>query len=138
MTGDLADERYVPLTTRMGDGPPEAHTDLDRRAGPEGVGWLPGPGRLYERFEVVEGAAHPQKPCRRTPAQRHRRSLASRVIADSRAGLSRPRPGVRAIRRAVRRKHGLEDFKISLQEIPARLRGRGLLSDCAVVITLAG
>ncbi|MEC8998914.1 MAG: PPOX class F420-dependent oxidoreductase [Actinomycetota bacterium] len=42
----------------------------------------------------------------------------------------------RAVRRAIRRKYRWEDVKISLQEVPARLRGRGPLSDCAVVVDL--
>ena len=45
-------------------------------------------------------------------------------------------PEFRAVRRAVRRKYRWEDVKISLQEVPARLRGRGPLSDCAVVVDL--
>tara|TARA_Y100000590_G_scaffold256116_1_gene287681 strand:+ start:147 stop:443 length:297 start_codon:yes stop_codon:yes gene_type:complete len=38
--------------------------------------------------------------------------------------------------RAVRRKHRWEDVKISLQDVPARLRDLGPLSDCVVVVDL--
>jgi len=44
--------------------------------------------------------------------------------------------GFRAIRQAIRRKYRWEDVKITLQEVPARLRGRGPLSDCAVIVDL--
>ena len=139
MKGDLADERYVRLTTWTTDGRPKHVPVWIVEHPPSG----PVPdGSTLPRVAFTTGS-------RSWKVRRIVRDPSVEVQAsDADGGLlpgSTPLAGIatvvhgaefRAVRRAVRRKYRWEDFKISLQEIPARLRGRGPLSDCAVVVTL--
>ena len=125
----ISAERYVRLTTRTVDGRPK-HTPV----------WV---------VEVSTGQVAFTTGSQSWKVRRIRNDPSVVLQAsDADGGVlqgSTPVPGTatvvhgpefRAVRRAVRRKYRWEDVKISLQEVPARLRGRGPLSDCAVVVDL--
>ena len=123
----ISAERYVRLTTRTADGRPR-HTPV----------WIVGLAPRPDSPEVGRRVAFTTG----SRSWKVRRILNddSVVLPGSTpvAGTAAVVHGVefRAVRRAVRRKYRWEDVKITLQEVPARLRGRGPLSDCAVVVTL--
>ena len=141
MTDDLADERYVRLTTWTADGCPKhtpvwiiglAEPTADRPDGsPNRVGFTTG-SRSWKVRRILNNSA-----------VELRASDSEGVVCPE----SSPVTGTahivhgskfRTVRRAIRRKYRLEVLKVSLQfGIPARLRGRGPISDCAVVVTLA-
>ena len=140
MTDDLADERYVRLTTWTTDGRPK-HTPV----------WIVGlAGPFADRPDGATNRVGFTTGSRSWKVRRILNNSTVELRASDSEGVvlpgSSPVTGTahvvhsakfRTVRRAIRRKYGLEDLKISLQEIPARLRGRGPLSDCAVVVTLA-
>ena len=141
MTDDLADERYVRLTTWTADGRPK-HTPV----------WIVGlaeptadrPDRSTNRFGFTTGS-------RSWKVRRILNNSAVELRASNSEGVACPESSpvtgtayivhsskFRTVRRAIRRKYRLEVLKVSLQfGIPARLRGRGPISDCAVVVTVA-
>jgi len=141
LTDDLADERYVRLTTWTADGRPK-HTPV----------WIVGlaepttdrPDRSTNRVGFTTGS-HSWK------VRRILNNSAVELRASNSEGVACPESSpvtgtayivhsskFRTVRRAIRRKYRLEVLKVSLQSgIPARLRGRGPISDCAVVVTVA-
>jgi len=133
----ISAERYVRLTTRTADGRPR-HTPVwivglaPRPDSPEvgrRVAFTTG-SRSWKVRRILNDDSVELQP-----------SDADGVVFPGStpvAGTAAVVHGVefRAVRRAVRRKYRWEDVKITLQEVPARLRGRGPLSDCAVVVTL--
>ena len=136
MSGNLTNERYVRLTTWTSDGRPK-HTPvwIVRLAsgGSDGsqvrVGFTTG-SKSWKVRRILRNPAVELQPSD-TDGVLLPGSLPITASAHVVHG-----PAFRAVRRAIRRKYRLEDLRISLQAIPARLRGRGSLSDCAVVITL--
>lgn len=127
----ISAERYARLTTLTADGRPKHTPVWVVEAGPGRVAFTTGsrswkvrrigndPSVVLQASDADGGVLPGSTPVSGT---------ATVVHGD----------GFRAVRRAVRRKYRWEDVKISLQEVPARLRGRGPLSDCAVVVTLTG
>ena len=141
MTDDLADERYVRLTNWTADGRPKhnpvwivglAEPTADRPDGSTNrVGFTTG-SRSWKVRRILNNSA---VELRASDSEGVVCSESSPVTGTAHIVHS---PKFRTVRRAIRRKYRLEVLKVSLQfGIPARLRGRGPISDCAVVVTLA-
>ena len=141
MTDGLADERYVRLTTWTTDGRPK-HTPV----------WIV--GLAEPTTDRSDSAVNQVGFTAGSHSWKVRRILNNSTVelraCDSEGMVcpeSSPVTGtahivqsskLRTVRRAIRRKYRLEVLKVSLQfGIPARLRGQGPISDCAVVVTLA-
>ena len=136
MSGNLTNERYVRLTTWTSDGRPKHTPVWIVRLAPGGsdgsqtrVGFTTGL-KSWKVRRILRNPAVELQPSD-TDGVLLPGSLPITASAQVVHG-----PAFRAVRRAIRRKYRLEDLRISLQAIPARLRGRGPLSDCAVVVTL--
>ena len=141
MTDDLADERYVRLTTWTADGRPKhtpvwivglAEPTADRPDGSTNrVGFTTG-SRSWKVRRILNNSA---VELRASDSEGVVCSESSPVTGTAHIVQSSK---LRTVRRAIRRKYRLEVLKISLQfGIPARIRGRGPINDCAVVVTLA-
>jgi hypothetical protein len=135
----ISEERHVRLTTRTADGRPK-HTPVWI------VGLAPRPGFPEAGHRVAFTTGSRSWKVRRITTDPSVVLQASDADGGILPG-STPVAGTatvvhgaefRGVRRAIRRKYGWEDVKITLQEVPARLRRRGPLSDCAVVVTLTG
>ena len=122
-------ERYVRLTTRTADARPK-HTPV----------WIV--ELEFGRVAFTTGSrSWKVRRILKNPAVELQASDADGVLLNWSVPVSGTAMVVdgaefRAVRRAIRRKYRWEDVKISLQEVPARLRGRGPRSDCAVVVDL--
>ena len=142
MTGDLADERYVRLTTWTADGRPK-HTPV----------WIVGLAEpTTNRSDSAVNQVGFTTGSRSWKVRRILNNSTVELRASDSEGLVRPESSpvtgtahivhnsklkLKTVRRAIRRKYRLEVLKISLQfGIPARIRGRGPINDCAVVVTL--
>ena len=141
MTDDLADERYVCLTTWTTDGRPKytpvwivglAEPTADGPDGPTNrVGFTTG-SRSWKVRRILNNSTVELRACDSEGVVLPESSPVSGTACIVHSSK------FRTVRRASRRKYGLEDLKVSLQfGIPARLRGRGPISDCAVVVNLA-
>ncbi len=140
MKGDLADERYVRLTTRTSDGRPK-YVPVWIVAVPGEAGAPTAPVGTVRLGFTTGSESWKVRRILSNPAVELQPSDTDGVPTPGSLPVTGSAEVVhgaefRAVRRAVRRKYRWEDFKISLHEIPARLRGRGPLSDCAVVVTL--
>jgi len=121
--------RYVRLTTRTADGRPK-HTPV----------WVVEVGTGQVAF-TTGSQSWKVRRIRNDPSVFLQASDADGGVLQGSTPVSGTATVVhgaelQAVRRAIRRKYRWEDVKISLQEVPARLRGRGPLSDCAVVVDL--
>jgi hypothetical protein len=142
--GGISDEKYVRLTTWTGDGRPKhtpvwivglPHDTSDVALAESGdsavrVGFTTGSNSWKVR-RILRNSAVELQP---SDAEGAVQPESSPVAGTARVVHG---PEFTTVRRAVRHKYRLEDLKISLQEALGWLRGRGPLSDCAVMITLA-
>ncbi len=125
----ISSERTVRLTTRTADGRPKHTPVWIVEAGPGQVAFTTGSRswkvrRIRNDPSVVLQASDDEGTV-----------LPGSVPVSGTATVVHG-AAYRSVRQAIRRKYRWEDVKITLQEVPARLRGRGPLSDCAVLIDL--